>query len=52
MKLTTYSGLGFIIIVLIMQKWDYAGLGVFIIGISLCIPKIVEKIKLYTNKGS
>lgn len=31
MKLSTYSGLGFVTIVLIMQKWDYAGLGVLII---------------------
>jgi hypothetical protein len=45
MKLLTYFGLGFIAVVLIMQKWDYAGLGVFILGISLCIPEIVGRVR-------
>jgi hypothetical protein len=45
MKLSSYSGLGLITVVLILQKWDYSGLGVFILGISLCIPEIVEKYK-------
>ena len=49
MKLSTYAGLGFVTVVLIMQKWDYAGLGVFIFGVSLCIPEIVERIKLKTS---
>ena len=46
MKLSTYSGLGFITIILIMQKWDYAGWGIFICGISLCIPEVVETVKI------
>ena len=43
MKLTTYFGLGFIAVVLLMQRWDYSALGLFILGISFCIP---EKVKL------
>jgi hypothetical protein len=45
MKLMTYSGLGFISIVLIIQRWDYAGLGLFILGVSFCIPEIVERVR-------
>jgi len=45
MKLTTYAGLGLIAVVLILRRFDYAGLGVAVIGISLCIPEIVERIK-------
>ena len=50
MKLSTYSGLGFITVVLIMQKWDYAGLGIFILGVGLCIPEIVEVVNLKFKK--
>lgn len=45
MKYITYFGLGLVTIVLIMQRWDYSGLGLFILGISFCIPEIVERIK-------
>jgi len=41
MKLSTYLGLGFIAVVLLMQRWDYSALGLFILGISFCIPEIV-----------
>tara|TARA_Y100000310_G_C20640738_1_gene793733 strand:- start:202 stop:387 length:186 start_codon:yes stop_codon:yes gene_type:complete len=46
MKYSTYFGLGFITIVLIMQRWDYSGLGLLILGVGFCIPEIVEKIKI------
>jgi len=45
MKLTTYAGLSLIAIVLILQRFDYAGWGLLILGIALCIPEIVEKVK-------
>ena len=42
MKLLTYAGLGLIAVVLVLRRFDYAGLGVAIIGVSLCIPEIVK----------
>jgi hypothetical protein len=45
MKLTTYAGLGLVCVTLIMQRFDSIGLSVLIVGISLCIPEIVERIK-------
>ena len=50
MKLSTYFGLGFIVVVLLMQRWDYTALGLFIFGISFCIPEMVEIVKQKVKK--
>ena len=46
MKLTTYAGFGLVCAVLIMQRFDYAGFGVAIIGVSLCIPEMVKRLRM------
>jgi len=53
MKLPTYLGLGFVTIVLLMQRWDYSVLGLFILGTSFCIPEIlgIIKQKKWRNTG-
>ena len=45
MKLTTYAGLGLLCAFFIMRRYDYVGWGVVILGVSLCIPEIVERFK-------